>query len=252
MLGAFPIFWAFVVPYPGRWGVMTHVRQGDVGGIAFTGLIGFWLLVPGLAAFRTLLAAMGPGGLLEQIGASTISSCVPESVVASLRWWQRFHCCLYVVITMVLSVHFFLLASWYASSPDQYRIRATFIFWMFFIVIWMFVLYTWWFSLKVASALVQYQVDETTTSCTALISTTHEYNVESPVANEVTNDEWRASVELPTLRLAEKTLPTLSKGWGLSVGLVGIGWVVGAVAWYTFFHHTKAFDTSKISERNPE
>jgi hypothetical protein len=39
-------------------------------------------------------------------------------------------------------------------------------------------------------------------------------------------------VEAPTLRLANTTLPTLSAGWGASVGWFCIAWEVGAVAWY--------------------
>ena len=50
-----------------------------------SGGLPFWLIVPALAAFRDLCAALGPGGNLELLGASTAAPCVPAATVDALR-----------------------------------------------------------------------------------------------------------------------------------------------------------------------
>eukprot|EP01052_Picozoa_sp_SAG31_P009221 SAG31_NODE_480_length_15108_cov_56.073423_10_plen_673_part_00 len=51
------------------------------------------------------------------------------------------------------------------------------------------------------------------------------------MSNAMIDDaEWRAVVEAPALRLANTILPTLSAGWGPSVGWVTLGCEVGAFA----------------------
>eukprot|EP01046_Picozoa_sp_COSAG06_P014035 COSAG06_NODE_859_length_11882_cov_31.614701_7_plen_158_part_00 len=49
-----------------------------------------------------------------------------------------------------------------------------------------------------------------------------------PIEDEL----WSREVERPTRKLALITLPTLSDGWGQSVGLVSVGWVSGGLSFY--------------------
>ena len=48
----------------------------------------------------------------------------------------------------------------------------------------------------------------------------------------IDDEQWRTEVEEPGRKLALVTLPTLSDGWGRSVGLVSVGWVCGGLASY--------------------
>ena len=95
----------------------------------------------------------------------------------------------------------------------------------------------WWFSLKVAAALTSVPVDAASESANRGLSWTQRhgdaaFDDTGTDAQRIEDGEWRNLVELPALHLAEKTLPMLSEGWGTSVGLVGAGWVVGAISWF--------------------
>ena len=48
----------------------------------------------------------------------------------------------------------------------------------------------------------------------------------------IDDEQWSREVERPTRKLALITLPTLSDGWGQSVGIVSVGWVSGGLSWY--------------------
>ena len=48
----------------------------------------------------------------------------------------------------------------------------------------------------------------------------------------IEDEQWSREVERPTRKLALITLPTLSDGWGQSVGLVSVGWVSGGLSFY--------------------
>ena len=59
--------------------------------------------------------------------------------------------------------------------------------------------------------------------------------VETRAVAQIGDEQWRTEVEEPTKQLALVILPTLSDGWGKSVGLVSVGWVCGGLAWYVFW-----------------
>ena len=55
------------------------------------------------------------------------------------------------------------------------------------------------------------------------------------------DEQWHTEVEGPTRELALVTLPTLSDGWGRSVGLLSVGWVCGGLSWFVWFDRAGAF-----------
>ena len=79
-------------------GLPGALSDGDVSGIAFFGGIPFWLLVPALAAFRDLCAALGPGGNLELLGGSIAAPCVPAAAVDALRLVERLIRCMALAV----------------------------------------------------------------------------------------------------------------------------------------------------------
>lgn len=81
-------------------------------------------------------------------------------------------------------------------------------------------LFLWWYSLKVAAALADSPIVEARGKARAEAARLRE------TGEKIDAERWRTEVEEPVMVLGRDVLPSLSEGWGLSVGLVGIGFVV--------------------------
>jgi hypothetical protein len=84
-------------------------------------------------------------------------------------------------------------------------------------------LFLWWYSLKVASALTAAPVAVANDKARAVATWLREDG------GSMDLQTWRPEVEAPVLELVRNTLPTLSDGWGRSVGVIMIGLVCFAL-----------------------
>eukprot|EP01045_Picozoa_sp_COSAG04_P010232 COSAG04_NODE_619_length_11882_cov_18.845880_10_plen_451_part_00 len=203
-----------------------------------TALIGTPL---GLVALHAICAVAQPGGHLDQLGAYD-GGIVPASAIESLERWKKLVMAFWVVV-VVADV---FLGQWFSiyhhhngikRNPDDVAPRqrsagvgAACDAWI------LGILCVWLFSIKIATVLARASVRA------AAASTNHALAVAKQGDGDAIDPaEWVAHIERPTLRLAETTLPTLSKGWGPSMlVLVAYGSLL-AMSYFAYFLHQGYF-----------
>ena len=188
-------------------------------------IVGWWFLgylLPGPAALHALrLATLRHDGFLAQLSAG--DARVSRSGLASLVWWARALRATTAFFVLVLAGVFLgLLAA-------MWGLLLTGVGFLLHSVVFFPVLFAWWYSLKVASALVDVPIAEARHNARAEAKWMRESG------EPMDAQRWKALLEQPVLRLAHDVLPTLSNGWGPSLGLAVAGLVCLAVGAIVFF-----------------
>ena len=199
--------------------VLSQAANGNTQGAIQFGLMWCGVLLVGSVALHTLfLVTRQPQGHLTQLGAGTAR--VPRGVVDGLDWWARF-------LKGLLSLMLFLFAAFdgfFASQGLVLLAVAQFA----YAVCGFPTLFLWWYSLKAASALAAAPVAAANGKARAVAERLRKDG------GSMDLQTWRPEVEAPVLELVRSTLPTLSDGWGRSVGVIMIGlvWIaLGLFLW---------------------
>ena len=210
VLALYPL--AMLLVGVGQPSVLSMAASGNTQGAIQFGLMWCGALPVGSVALHTLfLVTRQPQGHLTQLGAGTAR--VPRGVVDGLEWWARF-------LKGLLSLMLFLFAAYdgfFASVGFVLFAVPNFAYCACFFP----TLFLWWYSLKAASALTAAPVAVANGKARAVAERLRKDG------GSMDSQTWRPEVEAPVLELVRSTLPTLSDGWGRSVGLVAVGWVCG-------------------------
>eukprot|EP01046_Picozoa_sp_COSAG06_P059569 COSAG06_NODE_12364_length_1390_cov_4.321456_1_plen_385_part_01 len=198
----------------GHRSVLSRAVDGDTQGAIREGLIWGGLLPAGPVALHALfLVTRQPQGHLTQLGAGTAR--VPRGVVDGLEWWARF-------LKGLLALMLFLFAAFDGFSASQGAVLLAAGLFAYFATFFP-TLFLWWYSLKAASALTAAPVAAATNKARAVAERLRKDG------GSMDSQTWRPEVEAPVLELVRNTLPTLSDGWGRSLGVIMIGLVCVAL-----------------------
>lgn len=206
--------------------VFEAAKSGDMQLVTL--IVGWWFLgylLPGPAALVSLRLVTRPrNGHLAQLCNCSGGARVSRRSLESLKWWGR---------ALWFMVVFFLIGLYLAYdkifSAKLGRGLATGIEFLVHSAVFFPVMFTWWYSLKVASALVDVPITKVSWSARDEAKRMRESG--EPIMDP---ERWQSLIEEPVLELICETLPTLSEGWGPSVGLVATGLAclaVGAIGY---------------------
>ena len=183
-----------------------------------------WWIVAGMIAFHGLRTAVTRSakteGHLELLGLSTLK--VPAATVRSVRRYA-FAIRLIAVISLCLlvgfSAHVFSTGA-FAGDANNRTISVLVVLVCAASALSLRIVVRWIRTLWLAVALTDVRMVSVVNTAEKALART------SPLEDE----EWRNTVELPTLRLAREALPLLSTGWGVSLFAVGSSFAGLAVA----------------------
>ena len=176
-----------------------------------------------LGACLSLRRVTAEGGELEKLGAGT--TMISE---AALRGLKRAHATLWVPVTIILLLALLCFVS-ATRIGTRSKLTGNLITEDYAIVMVCagfmalnlgLCVFPWWLTMKVAAVLVSDNIAEAEQAIQRC----------SPTA-----PEWDAEVVPMVLGLCDETLPLLSRGWGLGVGLNFLGWWLGAAGWFCLF-----------------
>ena len=217
----FYLAWATVV-YP----IIVLLGYATADDLEQMVIIGPVVVLMGLVPLHTLCVVARPGGHLDQLGAY-VGTLVPTTTIKSLKSWKRGFKIGWLLLNfvMITASEVFVFGSQRVrvccgagNFVDNNLLAAAFAMSSGNICVW-------WFSLKVAAALTKKPARAASSSIKAMISRIEKTTGSSssrPMIDEIIGvDEWYTEVELPVLKLARTTLPTLNDGWGRSVAFVG-------------------------------
>jgi hypothetical protein len=199
---------------------IASLMDGDwQGALPVLGIALATLLGAPAALHALRLATRLPDGFLAQLGTSTVP--VQRRSFNRLRHWACFLATSAAFSSLIILLG---MAAWIV--PLRFGGLGLPILPMlayaFHQMIFMVVGCLWYYSLKMASLLAD----------VAIMEATHKVRTELARLREscdgIDDERWRTQVEQPVRHLARHVLPTLSDGWGLSVGLAG-GSLVGMV-----------------------
>jgi hypothetical protein len=197
--------------------VLSRAVDGDTQLAIQFGLIYGGVLAAGPVALHALfMVTRQPQGHLTQLGAGTAR--VPRGVVDGLEWWARF-------LKGLLALMLFLFTAFDGFFASQGMVLLAVANVAHFVSFFP-TLFLWWYSLKAASALTAAPVAVANGKARAVAERLRKDG------GSMDSQTWRPEVEAPVLELVRNTLPTLSDGWGRSVGVVMIGLVCVALGFF--------------------
>ena len=174
----------------------------------------FFMLFAVLAAFHALRLvhrSADAGGELALLGADTalVSIASAKLLRQRAKWTKGFG--LWLVLQGALGL--VAVATLIDGVPLIMRLLLP-----VWVVCWTLTVWSvcaWFLSLVLAAALCEARVQAVAAAVEA--ATSHRQRLDDHV--------WRLTIEQPAVALATEVLPHLSKGWGHSVALVGLGFV---------------------------
>ncbi len=196
---------AILVPLGGMIFTFALTDDWSADKVGFLGTLLFLVLAGCMAPRYKRVVA--PGGALEQLGLGT--RLISEKDCKSLKLWAKI-----ITIPLVLSLAFgvvmfsfisVMIASGAAEDLGSLAMMLSMSLGLFFVIP---CLLAWWHSLKTAALLAEDAIDD-------VISDITRY--------EVSSKEWDEELIPAIMLLVTDTLPTLSRGWGFSLGLLFAG-----------------------------
>jgi hypothetical protein len=201
------------------------------------------LSTSGLVAFHTMRLAHRPasaGGALAQLGAgqAMVSIAVARQLRRRAKWIKG------VAVWLILQGSVGLLAVALLLPEIPLWMRILLPVWVTCWTLCVWSMSAWFLSLMLGAALSAARVEavaeavrfllDTLSRCGLLCPGDHCASRDCAVeqiaeasnsAVRLGDETWRRSIERPAVLLATEVLPLLSKGWGHSVALVGLGFV---------------------------
>lgn len=176
-----------------------------------------FLFCCGVAPFHSLRLVTrrgDAGGQLELLGAR--DARISPAQVRSLQRWKR--AIWFFGLTVAFIFFAFALMNFAISmAVGIFFTEAT---------INTIITCMWWLTLKRGSALGAKRVSKLRRAISAMLAQ------RSP-PDDLT---WWVTVESPALKLASRTLPLMTSGWGNSLGMVAIGWLCNGLYWLSYVY----------------
>ena len=209
--------------------VLSVAASGNTQSAIAQGLFFCGVLIAVPPALHALfVVTRQPHGHLAQLGAG--STHVPRAGVATLARSARFLRGLVVLILFLAAAFDCLVAVrgyWLGPLTD----------WLYAVIAWP-TLFVWWYSLKVAAIITAARVASADRQARAVAKRLPD------TGGRLDPKKWRSEVEEPVRQLVRNTLPTLSGGWGRSLGLIMVGLVMIALSIFLFL---RDFFTADVS-----
>jgi hypothetical protein len=196
---------AIIVPLGGLVLGAGGTKHWEASKLGFLGmqiaLVLFSFIVP---CHRRTIA---PGGMLEQLGVG--KRLISEKDCKALMLFANFLCVpvglIFAFSVVLISAMLTMLVSGASMTGGEVGLTASMSLCLFLVIV---PLLAWWHSLKAAALLAEDAVDDV---------------IEDIKSTDVGDEAWDSLVIPAVMNLVTDTLPTLSHGWGLSLGLLFAG-----------------------------